>query len=546
MRSTKGFHGLIAWALALALLLTCTAALAQDTAAQALYTTAASAIEEQDAVDAALLAEAELGYTFADPLCVVNPYGSVPLSAVILFDTEAETAVTLTVKGHAEEDDVTAVFAAATRHVLPVIGLYADAANTVVLTLSDGSTSTVTVQTESIEDEALLAGTVTVPAGESYDYTELTFLSVGNTQCIAAYDSKGDLRYYADFPARRTTPVRQLANGHYLVASDNTAEETEANGGFMEVDLCGKIYALYKLPGGFHHDVTVLPGGNYLVATSQDDLAVLMDTVVEVDCETGDIVWTLDLSDLLDSADGGSTLYREKDWAHMNAIAYDAATDSVLLSCRAINAVVSVDKTAKTVNWILGDPEGWTNTDLSLFFTPAEGQTDFEWQYAQHDATFLDSTHILLFDNGTARYKTTTPEDGQNTASYSRAVVYAIDTDTMTVTQEWAYGKALGLAWYSSHFCSADYDADADAYWLCSGVTSYDTVTDNYVAAAADAADSSTVETLAKVDLVQGTDLLYELVVNGAGYRAARLDPYAYPAQIDLSVSGVIYTYTAQ
>lgn len=529
----------------LLLVFTCLPALALGETTDALYTTAESAMEEQELIDAELLAEAELGYTFEEPFCVVNPYGSVPLSAVIIFDTAEETTVTLTVKGHDPADDVTAEFPAATRHILPVIGLYANEENTVVLTLPDGSTSTVSVQTESVSDEALLEGTVTVPAGEDYDYAELTFLSVGNTQCITAYDSKGDLRYYADFPAKRTTPVRQLANGHYLVASDNTAEETEANGGFMEVDLCGKIYNLYKLPGGFHHDVMVLPNGNYLAATSQDDISVLMDKVVEVDCETGAIVWELDLSDLMDSTDGSSTLYREKDWAHMNAVSYDEATNSVLLSCRAINAVVSVDKETKTINWILGDPEGWTNTDLSLFFTPAEEQEDFEWQYAQHNATFLDSTHVLLFDNGTARYKTTTPEDEQNTASYSRAVLYEIDPDTMTVTQVWSYGEDLGLSWYSSHFCGVDYEADLDAYWICSGTTSYDTATDSYVAKAADAADASTVETLAKVDLVQGDTLLYELVVQGAGYRVARLNPYAYAVMLDITTPGVTYTYTA-
>ena len=502
-------------------------------------------MEDQDRIDAALLAEAELGYTFEEPLCVVNPYGNVPLSAVIIFDTAEEVSVSMTVKGHAPADDVTAAFPAATRHILPVVGLYASEENTVELTLPDGSVSTVLVETEAVPDETLLTGEVTVPAGEGYDYTELTFVSVGNTKCIVAYDSQGDLRYYAVFPSKRTTPFRQLANGHYLVACDNTAEETEANGGVMEVDLCGRIYSMYRLPGGFHHGLIELPSGNFLAATSQDDLEMLMDAVVEIDRETGDIVWTFDLSDVLDSTDGSSMLYKETDWSHMNSLAYDEATGSVIMSNRAINAVVSIDKETKTIHWILGDPEGWTNTDLSLFFTPAEGQADFEWQFAQHNASFLDSTHILLFDNGNSRYKTTTAEADRNTENYSRAVLYAIDTETMTVTQEWSYGKDRGLEWYSGSFCGVDYDADAGVYWICSGTPSYDTATETYVANARALDDPTTAKTLAKIDMVRGSDLLYELVLPASCYRAVRYDPYEYAAMPELSTPGVTYSYTA-
>ncbi len=542
MLLTKRARHITVLILSLMLLIFCVSASAEGTAPA--YTTVASAIAQQDEVDAALLAEAELGYSFEAPLCVINPYGNVPLCAVILFDTAEETPVSMTVKGHAAENDVTAEFPAATRHILPVIGLYANEENTVVLTLADGSTSTVAVQTEMIPDETLLTGEVTVSTPGVFGPSELLFAAMGNTTCVTAYDSQGDLRYYAEFVARRTTPLRQLENGHYLVCSNNTAEADDANGGFMEVDLCGRIYAQYTLPGGFHHEIATLPNGNVLIATSQDDIAVLMDRVVEVNLATGDIVWDLDLSDIMDSTDGSGTLYREKDWAHMNAISYDEATDSVIMSCRAIDAVVSVDKAAKTLNWILGNPEGWTNTDSALFFTPAQDQADFEWNYAQHDATFMDSTHILMFDNGTNRYKTTTPEAERNTEHYSRAVLYAIDPETMTITQEWSYGKERGLEWYSSHFCSAAYNAALDAYWICSGTTQYDPHTDTYVEDAKTLEYPDDMQTLGKADLVRGSDLLFEIVLNSATYRTVCYHPYQYAAMVDLHTPGVLYTYT--
>jgi len=501
-------------------------------------------MEAQDVIDEALLSEAALGYSFAEPLCVVNPYGNVPLCALLIFDTAEETTVSMTVKGHDPADDVSAVFPAAVRHILPVIGLYANEDNIVELSLPDGSMTTVVIQTEDINNDALLKGDVTVPYASAYDASKLMFVSIGNTQCIAAYDMKGDLRYYAEFRAKRTTPFRQLSNGHYLVASDNTAEATEAFGGIMEVDLCGRIYHLYKLPGGFHHGIIEMPNGNFLIASSQDDVAVLMDTIVEIDRKTGDIVWTLDQSDIMDSTDGSGTLYKETDWSHTNGVDYDEATDTVLMSCRALDAVVAVNHDTKEIVWILGNPQGWTSIDPGLFFTPAEGQEDFEWNYAQHNASFIDSTHVIMFDNGTNRYKTVTPEDQRNTEKYSRAVLYAIDTETMTIKQEWSYGKDRGLEWYSSHFCGVDYYVDDGVYWICSGTTVYDTSTETYILNAKDAEDPEAVVTLAKIDMVRGSELLYELVLEASGYRAVRYNPYEYAAMTDLATPGRLYSYT--
>ena len=81
--------------------------------------------------------------------------------------------------------------------------------------------------------------------------------------------------------------------------------------------------------------------------------------------------------------------------------------------------------------------------DQSYFFTP-EGE-DFEWFYAQHNVSILDNGDIALFDNGTAKVKRV---DGDNRVSgdnvYSRAVVYQIDTENMTVSQVTEYGKERG------------------------------------------------------------------------------------------------------
>lgn len=58
------------------------------------------------------------------------------------------------------------------------------------------------------------------------------------------------------------------------------------------MDMLGKIYVEYSLPGGYHHDYYEMPNGNLLVAS--DDFnsgkGTVEDYIVELDRETGKIV----------------------------------------------------------------------------------------------------------------------------------------------------------------------------------------------------------------------------------------------------------------
>ncbi len=60
------------------------------------------------------------------------------------------------------------------------------------------------------------------------------------------------------------------------------------------------------IPGGQHHDFVELPDGNLLVASDSPDLSTVEDYVVEIDRETGAVVWELDMKDLISQEDGQS------------------------------------------------------------------------------------------------------------------------------------------------------------------------------------------------------------------------------------------------
>ena len=66
------------------------------------------------------------GGTLEEPVIIVDPYDIAPLSAVMEFETVDEVEVEMVVKGKSANANLTYHFGAATKHVLPIIGLLHD------------------------------------------------------------------------------------------------------------------------------------------------------------------------------------------------------------------------------------------------------------------------------------------------------------------------------------------------------------------------------------------------------------------------------------
>ena len=79
-------------------------------------------INRQYEAEQAMLKEFEAGnYTIANPLVTYNAYLVNPLSAVVCFNTEKETAVTVTVLGKTPQGNISHTFPKAKKHVLPIV-----------------------------------------------------------------------------------------------------------------------------------------------------------------------------------------------------------------------------------------------------------------------------------------------------------------------------------------------------------------------------------------------------------------------------------------
>lgn len=397
-------------------------------------------------------------YTAVNPKIVLNPYDISPLTALLIFETKDLTAPTITVVGKDEKTTITNTFTPSKKHFLPVYGLYPNTNNEVLLTVN-GVTTKLSIQTEKLPDDFVLPTKVKKTSEVS---NELYFFTPSSTGYTAAYDQNGDVRWY--LTENFIWDIQRLQNGHLLLSSNRLINPPYYMAGLMEMDLLGKVYYEYTLPGGYHHDVYEMDDGNFLVASDNFEDGTVEDTIVEIDRTTGEIIKTIDLKEIIPTNEGHNLYTTEYDWFHNNSVWFDKKTNSITLSGRHQDIVINIDYDSLEINWILGDPTNWSKEYQKYFLTPTGD--NFEYQYAQHAAKILPNGDLFLFDNGNNRSKTETKVSADN--NYSRGVIYHIDTNNKTVEQVWQYGKEEGSNFYSPYISDVDY-LNENHYSILSG-----------------------------------------------------------------------------
>ena len=388
------------------------------------------------------------GYTIDKPNIILNPYEVSPLTALIIFETNDMTSPTITVKGKNKNTTYTNTFSANKIHYLPIYGLYPNYENIVTITLND-KTYTYKIITDKLPDDFINVSYV--KSDKKYLNNELYFVTPSSKGYTAAYDVNGDVRWY--LTTSNIWDISRLDNGHLLLSSDRIINPPYYTTGVVEMDLLGKVYYEYTMPGGYHHDYFELENGNLLVLSDNFESGTVEDYIVEIDRSTGKIVKEFDLKKVLPKTDGKSENWTEYDWFHNNSIWYDKNTNSITLSGRHQDAVINIDYETSKLNWIIGDKTNWSSEYHKYFFTPIG---ELEWQWSQHAAEVLPNGDIFIFDNGNNRSKIKEEYINANN-NYSRGVIYRIDTKNMTIRQVYEYGKDRGSDLYSPYISDVDY-----------------------------------------------------------------------------------------
>ena len=406
----------------------------------------------------------------------VSPVATLPHAWELTVSTNLFTAITAVLDdgmGHA----YTIEFGLQRRnHLLTVLGMRPDRTYTLNVTAHTldniilESTTTLQVTTPPLPANfptiSLLSGD---PALMEPGYTLMdTGRKDGSAAFIVIVDDEAEVVWY--FQTSSLTETERVADGNYLsidegsgliqfinergevIFSLHSAQSHPATGNSVAVDVAEfhddvvqhDLFALYFTSiRDASRTVDNFPlDENDPIMTGT--VNVLDEPIIEFDLG-GNILNRWDFLDMLKPTrigyDGTSGLPAAADWAHVNSVAYNVLTDNLIVSLKHQDAVVNFSRVDGTLNWILSSPANWQGFEQFLL-TPDGGV--FAWPYHQH-AVEITGDNFILFDNGNRRASPFTGEPVVSAdANSSRAVEYAIDTDTMIISQVWEWGLAQG------------------------------------------------------------------------------------------------------
>lgn len=455
------------------------------------------------------------GYTIDEPNIILNPYEISPLTALVMFETNDYVSPTVTVVGKSDKTTYTHTFKESKTHYLEILGLYPDYNNEVIISYGD-VTKKIYIQTGKLPNNFVMPSSIY--KDEDKLDNELYFYTPSSIGYTCAYDINGDVRWY--LTESFIWEINRLRNGNLLLSTDKLVNNPYYTTGLYEMNMLGKIYFEYNIDGGYHHDYYEMPNGNILVLSNNFANGTVEDYIVELDLRDGSIVKKFDLTDILPMNEGESENSTTYDWFHNNSVWYDEKSNSITLSGRHMDAVINISYDTGKLNWIIGDSTNYSSEWQKYFFKPIGD--NFEWQWSQHSAKITPDGYVFIFDNGNNKSKIKENYvDASN--SYSRGVMYKIDTSNMTIEQIWEYGKERGSDFYSPYISNVLYLEENHFVVHSGGIVKINGIPSNYPAGLSNgdvSLKSDTVELL-------NNEVIYELVLPTNNYRVRKMEMYS-------------------
>lgn len=460
-----------------------------------------SETEEVDSITSNVLADLteynSSEYSKESPYITTDLYGMNPLSAYIAFPIDQDASFSYTVVGKDEYSDYeyTDETLQTGDLVVPIIGLYENYDNTVELTINyaDGTNEkeSYTVTTGNVADYITNSITVDTSSSDidsSYQALEGGFIM--DNRCNA-YDINGDIRVAMEIENLDWTGNGLTINydGSFLMGTQDY---------IYNISITGRILHEYKAPEGYYinHDYLSTQDGNtYVILSPTDDNMTYSESGFKNEAfigvyktgvdETPSEIY--DINELVadNTINAISTFTTAQDeLVHLNALTYDEATDTLMMSSQSQNAIIAIDPGTGEMKWIIKDPDTVsTNSDKVLEqlgddFIQTNGQHSInvttDEKYDDGDDSTIEITvfdNEFCFDSNGNTVLTDVAESERTstcqTQDASTLLVYRIDTEEMTVEmldniEISGYYSSIRSSWFQSPDYEYNYITFAD------------------------------------------------------------------------------------
>lgn len=423
----------------------------------------ANIVEQQSAIEEYMLTKYNnMGKaSIDDPYVELNPYEIAPLSALVMFETESASDVMVTVKGKSGAKDFTYTLSnKVTHHEVPIIGLYAEYRNQVILQAGN-QTKTIEIQTTSLPSdmEKPIMNTTT----DSVVLENGFVFMAGNYRMLV--DSMGEIRWYATIQAGADPSGIDFVSANEGIWY--SINPYISGSSLYHLSWLGKIQNNIIGAGSAHHDIEKISDTEYLYWSGNFNL-------MKLDLAKQKTEVFLDVQTLLDWKFINLEMRQDYvgEWCHPNTVSF---LDGYLyLSFRNQHMVLKMDYATKEIIWVVTPASGKDENGktyaiqedvVDQIVLPADDDEDFEWFYSQHEIVPLpdidnnpDTDDFTLFDNGQERgvygwY------DGMTSSNdfYSRIVHYRVNNETKTIEQIFDYGKGVTPSLSTKYYGGAQY-----------------------------------------------------------------------------------------
>ena len=353
--------------------------------------------------------------------------------------------------------------AVSTEGFVPVVGLtFGDNSFDVEIRDADGNKIARHRLSAKIEDKEDVRGWLSVKKKASRNDFVSVAITWGHAKNIPRDSYNSSYNYYGvidDFGDIRWLHRRRAVPSPWLVFAilfDRRVFLTYGDHKIFLMDIFGNRKLVFdgkkaspeRYNYRLHHDYTVTDKGTMLLLaspfTKERRKSSLGDVLIEVDLDSGKTTREIDVKDFLSDVfdvtagqkieDYALLSKRKRDWMHLNSIAYDAASQTILLSGRNQSAVFALDYATGALEWMFADPEGLTKQQQARFLEAPEG---YVFHKGQHDAQ-LEGNRLRFFDNAVLLKN----EDGSYVdpeATRSRIVEARLDLANRKITEVKTY-----------------------------------------------------------------------------------------------------------